>query len=99
MIPKTENTRGKYLNAEMFSDFHGYVQNLIMRDIFVGLNVGVTDAWDRIIAYGTNNAHPSDYVVGDWVTMLLSYIARGKNTEKPALAIPYRWPNLHYKDS
>lgn len=78
MIPKTENTRGKYLNAEMFSDFHGYVQNLIMRDIFVGLNVGVTDAWDRI-AYGTNNAHPSDYVVGNWIT-----------TEKPALVIPYR---------
>ncbi|XP_014640738.1 PREDICTED: NXPE family member 2 isoform X2 [Ceratotherium simum simum] len=74
VILKTENTRGIYLNAEMFSDFHGYIQNLIMRDIFVDLNVGIIDAWDMTIAYGTNNAHPPDYVIGNQINMFLNYI-------------------------
>lgn len=73
MILKTENTRGIYLNAEMFSDFHGYIQNIIMRDIFVDLNVGIIDAWDMTIAYGTNNAHPPDYVIGNQINVFLYY--------------------------
>ena len=40
VILKTENTRGVSQNAEMFSDFHGYIQNLTMRDIFCGSQRG-----------------------------------------------------------
>ncbi|XP_012383548.4 NXPE family member 2 [Dasypus novemcinctus] len=74
VILKTENTREMNLNAEMFSDFHGYVQNRIMRDIFVDLNVGIIDAWDMTIAYHTNAAHPPDYVIGNQINMFLNYI-------------------------
>uniref|UniRef100_A0A8C6C151 Neurexophilin and PC-esterase domain family member 2 n=1 Tax=Monodon monoceros TaxID=40151 RepID=A0A8C6C151_MONMO len=73
-ILKTENTRGMSQNAEMFSDFHGYIQNLIMRDVFVDLNVGIIDAWDMTIAYNTDNVHPPDYVIGNQINMFLNYI-------------------------
>ncbi|KAB1254874.1 NXPE family member 2 [Camelus dromedarius] len=74
VILKTENTREMYLNAELFSDFHGHIQNLIMRGIFEGLNVGVIDAWDMTIAYDTRNVHPPDYVIGNQINMFLNYI-------------------------
>uniref|UniRef100_A0A8C3YQU0 Neurexophilin and PC-esterase domain family member 2 n=1 Tax=Catagonus wagneri TaxID=51154 RepID=A0A8C3YQU0_9CETA len=74
VILKTENTRDMSQNAEMFSDFHGYIQNLIMRDIFVDLNVGIIDAWDMTIAYNTNNIHPPDNVIGNQINMFLNYI-------------------------
>ncbi|KAL4697155.1 hypothetical protein H8959_002853 [Pygathrix nigripes] len=74
VILKTENTREIHQNAEMFSDFHGYIQNLIIRDIFVDLNVGIIDAWDMTIAYCTNNAHPPDYVIQNQIGMFLNYI-------------------------
>ncbi|XP_076968152.1 NXPE family member 2-like [Tamandua tetradactyla] len=74
VIFKTENTRELYLNAEMFGDFHGYVQNLIIRDIFVNLNVGIIDAWDMTVACHTNAAHPPDYVIGNQINMFLNYI-------------------------
>lgn len=74
MILKTENTRGVSQNAEMFSDFRGYIQNLIMRDVFVDLNVGIIDTWDMTIAYNTDNVHPPDYVIGNQINMFLNYI-------------------------
>nr|XP_045001952.1 NXPE family member 2 [Jaculus jaculus] len=74
VILKTENTREVHKNAEMFSDFHGYIQNLIMRDIFEDLNVGIIDAWDMTIAYSTNNVHPPDNVIGSQIDMFLNYI-------------------------
>lgn len=51
VIPKTENTRGKKLNVEMFNDY-GNIHNLIMRDIFVVLNGGIIDAWDMWLEIG-----------------------------------------------
>lgn len=39
VILKTKNTREIYLNAKMLSDFHSYIWNLIVRDIFVDLSV------------------------------------------------------------
>ncbi|KAF7468104.1 Hypothetical predicted protein [Marmota monax] len=69
VILKTENTREIHENTEMFSDFHGYIQNLIMKDIFVDLNVGIIDAWDMTIAYSTNNIHPPDYVIENQIAM------------------------------
>nr|XP_027786565.1 NXPE family member 2-like [Marmota flaviventris] len=74
VILKTENTREIHENTEMFSDFHGYIQNLIMKDIFVDLNVGIIDSWDMTIAYSTNNIHPPDYVIENQIGMFLNYI-------------------------
>lgn len=75
VILKTENTREVvYGNTEIFSDFHGYVQNLILRDIFVDLNVGIIDAWDMTIAYLTANVHPPEYVIADQISIFLNYI-------------------------
>ncbi|KAL2807299.1 NXPE family member 2, partial [Daubentonia madagascariensis] len=74
VILKTENTREIHQNAEMFSDFHGYIHNLIMRDIFVDLNVGIIDAWDMTIAYCSNNVHPPGYVIENQIGMFLNYI-------------------------
>ncbi|XP_058518296.1 NXPE family member 2 [Ochotona princeps] len=74
VIIKTENTRELHPNTEMFSDFHGYIQNLVMRDVFVDLNVGIIDAWDMTVAYCTNSIHPPDYVIGSQIDMFLNYI-------------------------
>ncbi|XP_043849624.1 LOW QUALITY PROTEIN: NXPE family member 4-like, partial [Dromiciops gliroides] len=63
VIFKAENTREINIYSELFSDFHGYIQSLVLKDIFQDLNVAVIDAWDTNIAYGTNNVHPPEYVV------------------------------------
>ncbi|XP_020036641.2 NXPE family member 1 isoform X2 [Castor canadensis] len=75
VIIKTENVR-ETLNTdiERFTNFHGYIQYLIMKDIFKDLNVGVIDAWDMTIAYDANMLHPPDYVVGNQIDMFLNYI-------------------------
>jgi hypothetical protein len=74
VILKTENTRELYLNTELFSDFHGYIQNLVIRDIFMDLNVGIIDAWDMTVAYNNYNVHPSDVIIGNQIDMFLNYI-------------------------
>ncbi|XP_048199843.1 NXPE family member 2-like [Perognathus longimembris pacificus] len=74
VILKTENTREVHNNAEVFSDFHGYIHNLIIRDIFEDLRVGIIDAWDMTVAYNTNDLHPPEYVVSHQIRMFLNYI-------------------------
>ncbi|XP_058518297.1 NXPE family member 1 [Ochotona princeps] len=74
VIIKTENTREMHIDTERFGDFHGYIQYLTMKDIFKDLNVGLIDAWDMTIAYGNNNVHPPEYVVGNQINMFLNYI-------------------------
>ncbi|XP_045653483.1 NXPE family member 4 [Ursus americanus] len=74
VIIKAENIRELHSDVERFSDFHGYVQYLAIKDIFQDLNVGLIDAWDLTIAYGTNNVHPSQSVVRNQVSILLNYI-------------------------
>ncbi|XP_059125011.1 NXPE family member 2-like [Peromyscus eremicus] len=74
VIIKTENIREISENAEIFSDFHGNIQNLILRDIFRDLNVGIIDAWDMTIAYRSENTHPPDNVVAGQIAMFLTYI-------------------------
>ncbi|XP_058145090.1 NXPE family member 4-like isoform X2 [Dasypus novemcinctus] len=74
VIIKAENTREMYSDAERFSDFHGYIQNLIMKDIFHDLNVGIIDAWDMTIAHGTNAVHPPQSVVRNQINTLVNYI-------------------------
>uniref|UniRef100_A0A8D2JQ96 NXPE C-terminal domain-containing protein n=1 Tax=Sciurus vulgaris TaxID=55149 RepID=A0A8D2JQ96_SCIVU len=74
VIIKTENIREMHTETERFGDFHGYIQYLTLNDIFKDLNVGVIDAWDMTIAYGTNNIHPSDNVIEKQINMFLNYI-------------------------
>ncbi|KAM4827828.1 NXPE family member 2-like isoform 2-T3 [Thomomys bottae] len=74
VILKMENTRELYINAELFGDFHGSVQNLVMRDIFEDLRVGIIDAWDMTVAYSSNNIHPPNNIVWQQIRMLLDYI-------------------------
>ncbi|KAM5182962.1 NXPE family member 4 [Callospermophilus lateralis] len=74
VIIKTENIREMHNDAERLSDFHGYIQNLVMMDIFQDLNVSIIDAWDITIAYGTNDVHPPQYVVGNQINIFLNYI-------------------------
>ncbi|XP_076964795.1 NXPE family member 4-like isoform X1 [Callospermophilus lateralis] len=74
VIIKRENIREMHNDAERLSDFHGYIQNLVMMDIFQDLNVSIIDAWDITIAYGTNDVHPPQYVVGNQINIFLNYI-------------------------
>ncbi|XP_075135171.1 NXPE family member 1-like [Leptodactylus fuscus] len=74
VIIKSENTREINLDVERFSDFHGYVQYLVVKEIFRGLNVGVIDAWDMTTAYGSYNVHPPDTVIKNQINLFLSYI-------------------------
>jgi hypothetical protein len=74
VIIKTENIREMHNDAERFSDFHGYIQYLIIKDIFQDLHVGVIDAWDITIAYGTNDVHPPQHVVVNQINVFLNYI-------------------------
>ncbi|XP_043849623.1 NXPE family member 4-like [Dromiciops gliroides] len=74
VILRGENTRGINNDPERLSDFHGYIQSLVLKDIFQDLNVGVIDAWDMTIAYGTNDVHPPEYVVENQINIFLNYI-------------------------
>ncbi|XP_046493520.1 NXPE family member 4 isoform X2 [Equus quagga] len=74
VIIKAENIRDMDADMERFSDFHGYIQYLVIKDIFQDLNVGIIDAWDMTIAYGTNNVHPPQSVVRNQINILLNYI-------------------------
>ncbi|XP_055475125.1 NXPE family member 1-like, partial [Psammomys obesus] len=74
VIIKTENIREMNIDTEKFGDFHGYIQYLIMKDIFKDLHVGTIDAWDMTTAYGTNIVHPPDEVIKSQIDMFLNYI-------------------------
>ncbi|XP_075033280.1 NXPE family member 4-like isoform X2 [Mixophyes fleayi] len=74
VIIKAENTREISRDTERFSDFHGYIQYLIVKDIFRDLRVAVVDAWDMTIAYNTNDIHPHENVVKNQIDMFLTYI-------------------------
>ncbi|XP_059960356.1 NXPE family member 4-like [Mesoplodon densirostris] len=74
VIIKAENIREMHSDVERFSDFHGYIQYLAIKDIFQDLNVGIIDAWDITIAYGTNNVHPPQSVVRNQINILLNFI-------------------------
>ncbi|XP_069470611.1 NXPE family member 1-like [Ambystoma mexicanum] len=74
VIIKAENTREMTIDQERFSDFHGYVQYLAVKEIFEGLNVGMVDAWDMTIAFATNNVHPAEVAVRSQVDLFLTYV-------------------------
>ncbi|KAB0389297.1 hypothetical protein E2I00_008759 [Balaenoptera physalus] len=74
VIIKAENIREMHNDVERFSDFHGYIQYLAIKDIFQDLNVGIIDAWDITTTYGTDNVHPPQSVVRKQINILLNFI-------------------------
>uniref|UniRef100_A0A8C5QJZ4 NXPE C-terminal domain-containing protein n=2 Tax=Leptobrachium leishanense TaxID=445787 RepID=A0A8C5QJZ4_9ANUR len=74
IIIKSENTRELGVEPERFSEFHGYIQYNLVKDIFKGLNIGIIDAWDMTIAFGSNSAHPSETIIRNEINMFLAYI-------------------------
>uniref|UniRef100_A0A8D0GX50 NXPE C-terminal domain-containing protein n=1 Tax=Sphenodon punctatus TaxID=8508 RepID=A0A8D0GX50_SPHPU len=74
VIIKAENTREMYVDAERFSDFHGYIQYVAMKNIFESLHIGFIDAQDMTIACDTNIGHPPDHVLWNQIIMFLTYI-------------------------
>ncbi|XP_075035268.1 NXPE family member 4-like [Mixophyes fleayi] len=58
VIIKSENTRETLCPVERQSDFYGYTQYLVLREVFQGLNVGFVDAWDMTVASATATVHP-----------------------------------------
>ncbi|KAM4652094.1 NXPE family member 1-like [Discoglossus pictus] len=74
VIIKSENTREINPDAERFSDFHGYIQYLLVKDIFKGLNVGMIDAWDMTTAFGSLDTHPVIDIIKNQINMFLAYI-------------------------
>ncbi|XP_044159802.1 NXPE family member 4-like isoform X2 [Bufo gargarizans] len=69
VIIKEENARDMDIDMERFSDFHGYVQYLLLRDIFRGLNVGFVDGLDMTIAYACDVIHPPQEVLENIISM------------------------------
>ncbi|XP_075035260.1 NXPE family member 4-like isoform X1 [Mixophyes fleayi] len=69
VIIKEENAREMDIDMERFSDFHGHVQYLVLRDIFHGLNVGFVDVLDMSIAYACNVIHPPLEVLENIISM------------------------------
>ncbi|KAM3917258.1 NXPE family member 4-like [Leptodactylus fuscus] len=69
VIIKEENARDMDINMERFSDFHGYVQYVALRDIFHGLNVGFVDGLDMTIAYACDVIHPPLEVLENIISM------------------------------
>ncbi|XP_056403629.1 NXPE family member 4-like [Hyla sarda] len=74
VIIKAENTREIHMDAERFSDFHGYIQNMIVKEVFKDLHVAFVDAWDMTIAFNSYRAHPLEFIVRNQINMFLSYI-------------------------
>ncbi|KAM8930648.1 NXPE family member 1-like [Pelodytes ibericus] len=74
VIMRSENTREITTDVERFSDFHGYIQYLLAKEILEGLNVGVIDAWDMTTAFNTYNVHPPESVIKNQINMFLAYV-------------------------
>ncbi|XP_062821370.1 NXPE family member 4-like [Anolis carolinensis] len=74
VVIKGENTRDFYSDVERFGDFYGFAQNLVLRDIFKGLDVAFIDAWDMTIAYGSNQIHPPDDVIWSQIRIFFHYV-------------------------
>ncbi|OCT72369.1 hypothetical protein XELAEV_18035347mg [Xenopus laevis] len=74
VIIKSENTREINTDVERFSDFHGYIQYVLAKNIFRGLNVGVIDAWDMTVASGSFDVHPSSSVLKSQINMFLEFL-------------------------
>ncbi|XP_068120807.1 NXPE family member 2-like isoform X2 [Hyperolius riggenbachi] len=69
VVIKEENAREMDIDMERFSDFHGYVQYLALRDIFKGMKVGFVDVLDMSTAYACDVIHPPLEVLENIISM------------------------------
>ncbi|XP_029429676.1 NXPE family member 2-like isoform X2 [Rhinatrema bivittatum] len=74
VIIKEENARDMDIDMERFSDFHGYLQYITLKEIFQDLNVGFIDALDMTIAYASDVIHPPLEVLENLISMCLTYV-------------------------
>ncbi|XP_053305660.1 NXPE family member 4-like [Spea bombifrons] len=74
VIIKSENSGDEATDLELMCGFHGYVQYLIMEQIFKDLNVGFVNGWDMTTAFDYNIIHPPRTYVQNEVDMLMTYI-------------------------
>ncbi|XP_075037569.1 NXPE family member 4-like [Mixophyes fleayi] len=73
VIIKSENTRKTDSPVERQSDFHGYTQYLVLREVFQGMNVGFVDAWDMTVASATPTHHPEGYTLSSIMSLTFTF--------------------------
>ncbi|KAG8550523.1 hypothetical protein GDO81_024442 [Engystomops pustulosus] len=73
VIIKTENTREGIAFNEIYGDFHGYTQYLVLREVFRGTNVGFVDAWDMTVAASTQTVHPPGYTLENIMSLSFTF--------------------------
>uniref|UniRef100_A0A8C5MF18 NXPE C-terminal domain-containing protein n=1 Tax=Leptobrachium leishanense TaxID=445787 RepID=A0A8C5MF18_9ANUR len=74
VVVKTEHSGDRKEYYETHNSFHGYVQYLIMEQVFKGLNVGFVNGWDMTNAFDSDVIHPPDSYIQSEVDMLMTYI-------------------------
>ncbi|KAJ1189567.1 hypothetical protein NDU88_006311 [Pleurodeles waltl] len=73
VIIKTENTRNTNTAVERLSEFHGYCQYLVMREVFKDIDVGFVDAMDMTYALATESVHPQLPVLENIMSFTFTY--------------------------
>ncbi|MBN3277237.1 NXPE1 protein, partial [Polyodon spathula] len=71
---KSENTRELQFETLRMSNWHGYLQNLALREVFRGAKVGFIDAWDMTVAANSFDVHPNRNIVHNQFALFLSYL-------------------------
>uniref|UniRef100_A0A8C5PC94 NXPE C-terminal domain-containing protein n=1 Tax=Leptobrachium leishanense TaxID=445787 RepID=A0A8C5PC94_9ANUR len=74
VIVKSEHCGDQEGYYESQNTFHGYVQYLIMEQVFKGLNVGFVNGWDMTNAFDSDIIHPPLSYIQSEVDMLMTYI-------------------------
>ncbi|XP_078537918.1 NXPE family member 4-like isoform X2 [Lissotriton helveticus] len=73
VIIKTENTRDTNTAVERLSEFHGYCQYLVMKEVFKNMDVGFVDVLDMSYALATENVHPPTHVLENIMSLTFNY--------------------------
>ncbi|XP_078537913.1 NXPE family member 4-like [Lissotriton helveticus] len=73
VIIKTENTRDTNKAVEKLSEFHGYCQYLVSKEVFKNMDVGFVDAMDMTCALATENIHPPTHVLENIMSLTFNY--------------------------
>ncbi|XP_069081035.1 NXPE family member 4-like [Pleurodeles waltl] len=73
VIIKTENTRDTNTAVERLSEFHGYCQYLVMKEVFKDMDVGFVDVLDMSYALATESVHPQMHVLENIMSLTFNY--------------------------
>ncbi|XP_075142177.1 NXPE family member 4-like [Leptodactylus fuscus] len=73
VIMKTENTREIHAPVERQGDFLGYMQYLVFKEVFQGINVGFVNAWDMTVASATAAVHPPSYTLQSIMSLTFTF--------------------------